>query len=88
MVRDDGKTFEGSYVHDKKEGYGVFKFKDGRVYKGGWMNGVQHGDGVFISPNEEEKRGVWDQGQVMKWVDKDGNEILETETGNKDSQVN
>jgi hypothetical protein len=77
LVRDDGKSYEGGYVHDKKEGYGVFKWQDGRVYKGGWSNGIQHGDGLFFAPSEDEKRGVWHNGELTKWVDADGNEILE-----------
>lgn len=64
-------------MHDKKEGYGVFKWQDGRVYKGGWSNGIQHGDGLFFAPSEDEKRGVWHNGELTKWVDADGNEIIE-----------
>ena len=29
----------GSYVEDKKEGYGIFKWSDGKQYKGHWKDG-------------------------------------------------
>lgn len=31
--------YNGSYIEDKKEGYGEFTWSDGRIYKGYWMNG-------------------------------------------------
>lgn len=64
-------------MHDKKEGYGVLKWQDGRVYTGGWSDGIQHGDGFFSAPGEDKKRGVWHNGVHKKWVDADGNEIVE-----------
>ena len=31
---NDGKSYEGEFVNDKREGNGVFKWKDGRTYDG------------------------------------------------------
>ena len=39
----DGRVYEGSYVEDKKEGYGLVSWPDGRVYEGMWKDGRQHG---------------------------------------------
>lgn len=30
----DGRKYEGEYVNDLKEGYGVFSRSDGKVYDG------------------------------------------------------
>ena len=35
----DGRTYEGDYVMDKKDGQGTFCWPDGRKYIGGWKNG-------------------------------------------------
>jgi hypothetical protein len=34
LLQTDGRRYEGSYIDDKKEGYGVFYWPDGRMYKG------------------------------------------------------
>ena len=30
----NGKTYEGEFKNDLKEGFGVFKWPDGRIYSG------------------------------------------------------
>lgn len=40
----DGKTYEGDYLHNKKNGYGVYKW-EGKVYEGPWVDGKMHGQG-------------------------------------------
>lgn len=47
----DGKSFEGMFEKDLKEGFGCFKWPDGRQFKGNWHEGKQHGLGVYIQPN-------------------------------------
>jgi len=37
----DERKYNGSYVEDKKHGYGEFEWPDGRRYKGQWSNGKQ-----------------------------------------------
>jgi len=50
----------GSYVDDKKHGYGEFFWPDGRYYKGDWLKGKQHGLGVYLMDKfSKEKRGEW-----------------------------
>jgi hypothetical protein len=39
----DGQIYTGSYVKDKKEGYGELMFPNGNGYKGGWKQGMRHG---------------------------------------------
>ena len=35
----DGRKYEGSYVKDRKHGYGVYSWVDGRRYEGNWKDG-------------------------------------------------
>ena len=39
----DGKSYEGEYKQDKRNGWGVFKLVDGRKYYGQWKDGLKHG---------------------------------------------
>ena len=64
----DGRTYEGDYVLDKKDGIGTFCWPDGRKYIGGWKNGKQHGSGVYIA-NGQQKNGEWFEGKRVRWVD-------------------
>jgi hypothetical protein len=35
----DQRYYEGAYVDDKKEGFGIFSWPDGKKYEGEWRNG-------------------------------------------------
>lgn len=35
----DLKKYEGQYLNDKKNGFGVYSWPDGRVYRGYWKEG-------------------------------------------------
>lgn len=66
---EDGKSYEGEYVDDKKEGYGVFIWPDGKKYEGYWKDGKQEGEGTFTSKGKTRK-GIFSQGK-MQSVKKD-----------------
>ena len=38
-TEDDTKDSGTTYFHDKKEGYGEFKWPSGNIYKGPWKDG-------------------------------------------------
>ena len=66
----NGEIYKGSYVEDKKEGHGVFLWPNGKCYDGGWKNGKQHGVGTFTDSKKGiKKRGLWEQGQRVQWID-------------------
>ena len=44
----DGRSYDGEYVNEKKQGWGVFTWPDGKIYRGYWLDGLQHGDGTLI----------------------------------------
>ena len=30
---------------------------------------MQHGEGIFILPNGKERKGMWENGQRINWID-------------------
>ena len=62
----NGRKYEGSYVNDKKEGYGEFEWPNGKIYKGGWINNRMNGKGKIIYPDGFEKQGIWSNGVKVK----------------------
>ena len=40
--------YEGEWVNDKKEGFGVFTWADGSVYKGNYLNDLKEGEGELV----------------------------------------
>lgn len=65
-VWKNGRKYQGSYVNDKKEGYGQFEWPNGKVYKGGWKSNRMHGKGKIIYPDGLEKEGLWSDGNKVK----------------------
>jgi len=39
LIWKDKKKYQGSFVNDKREGYGTFSWTDGRKYVGEWKAG-------------------------------------------------
>ena len=67
----DGRKYEGNFEDDKRHGVGTYWWKDGRVYRGMWEKGQQHGKGYIRNkPNQEEKKGLWEHGKRVQWLDK------------------
>jgi hypothetical protein len=63
----DGKRYAGYYVHDKKEGFGIYYWANpNRVYIGFWKGGKQDGVGKYINP-KITRYGLWNQGERVKW---------------------
>jgi hypothetical protein len=49
----------GEVLHDKREGYGVYKFANGNRYEGDWYKHMKHGNGKFYYQNGELYIGEW-----------------------------
>jgi hypothetical protein len=54
----DGRSYEGEYVNDQKQGYGIYSWPDGQVYRGAWEDGVQHGLGTYSFQDKDKKEKV------------------------------
>lgn len=58
-------TYEGSYVDDQKEGYGVYQWASGNIYEGNYFNDERDGHGKMIwkdGTNESIYIGNWVKG--------------------------
>lgn len=67
----NGKIYAGYYVHDKKEGFGVYYWENPyKAYIGFWLDGKQDGVGKYLTPNKE-RYGLWKEGKIVKWFKTD-----------------
>ncbi|XP_055507563.1 radial spoke head 10 homolog B isoform X4 [Leucoraja erinacea] len=55
--------YQGDWVNNVREGWGIRRYKSGNVYEGEWKNFTRHGEGTmsWISTNEEYT-GQWENG--------------------------
>ncbi|XP_045040951.2 radial spoke head 10 homolog B isoform X2 [Desmodus rotundus] len=56
-------SYEGSWDHNVRKGWGIRRYKSGNVYEGQWDNNMRHGEGRmrWLTTNEEYS-GQWDRG--------------------------
>lgn len=47
----------------------MYHWGDGRKYDGRWENGVQHGEGLFYDTDGNAKKGLWENGKRLKWIE-------------------
>ncbi|KAF4674120.1 MORN repeat containing [Perkinsus chesapeaki] len=57
------KSYAGSWVNDKREGFGTGYFEDGSSYQGNWIQGRREGEGTMFYANGDIYRGQWRQGK-------------------------
>ena len=43
----NGSKYEGTWVNDKRTGYGVYNYANGSIYEGNFKNGKREGKGKF-----------------------------------------
>ena len=78
--------YNGNYINDKKEGYGIFQWPNMRRYEGNWKNGKQHGSGNFITEKGQKREGVWENGVRLHWK-KSTPEAVYTEEAGVENRV-
>ncbi len=64
----DGKSYEGQYVEDEKQGKGRFNYGDGSYYEGDWYKGRQHGRGKFKNKSGKIYEGRYEYGELKVWT--------------------
>lgn len=72
MESSSGLTVEfikESLLRINKNGTGTFIWSDGKEYSGGWKDGKQHGEGIYTTANGEARKGMWNAGKRIKWLD-------------------
>ena len=52
-----------------KNGHGIYTYLNGTKYEGKWQDDKQHGEGIFTDENEKSKRGIWNNGERVRWID-------------------
>ena len=58
--RGDGSKFEGEYINDKINGFGIYYNKYGRkVYEGYWKEGKREGIGIYYCEDGASYEGEW-----------------------------
>jgi len=71
FIWPDGRYYDGSYQHDKKEGQGTFVWANAKEYEGNWFNNRQDGIGYLTDPNKDDvvhKKGIWEDGRFVRWI--------------------
>ncbi|XP_067912684.1 radial spoke head 10 homolog B isoform X2 [Heterodontus francisci] len=61
--KEGSSWYQGDWVNNVREGWGIRRYKSGNVYEGEWKNFQRHGEGTmsWISTNEEYA-GQWENG--------------------------
>ena len=60
MIYKDGTKYQGEFINDKVEGYGLYYNKEGRlVYEGYWKNGKRNGIGIYHAEDGSIFKGEW-----------------------------
>ena len=70
---DDGRTFEGEFMHGQMV-QGRMTYEDGGVYNGGWMDDMRHGRGHCVFSDNSVYVGEFREGKFygfvkMLWMD-------------------
>ena len=47
-----------------------------------YINNNRHGEGKYVLLDSTIKRGIWEDGRRIKWIDEDGNDKLSDEDDN------
>lgn len=71
MVFEDGSFYEGGFLDNMFEGYGLMSYKDGSTYEGSWGLGKKHGKGLLKVRSEAHGQhfdmiGVWKAGEIVE----------------------
>ena len=69
LVWPNGRSYEGEFENDVKNGKGTYQWADGQVYTGEWLNGKQHGQGMHTALNGQTRVGIWQSGKRIKWLE-------------------
>jgi hypothetical protein len=55
-------SYEGEYVLDKKQGYGIFRWASGNTYIGTYNEDERHGIGIMSWTDASKYIGQWERG--------------------------
>ena len=58
----DGRSYQGDWVFNEIEGFGIYKWPNGVTYKGDFLKGKKHGFGILTWPDGRTYTGQWEDG--------------------------
>ena len=64
MIYPDGKEYEGSFVNEKKQGFGKLYWSPNQYYEGYWVNDKEHGEGFYFY-NGKKLKGQFRFGKII-----------------------
>eukprot|EP01050_Picozoa_sp_SAG11_P001882 SAG11_NODE_88_length_17244_cov_17.187460_6_plen_117_part_00 len=67
----NGDRYEGEWMNDSKEGYGVHGYSDNSKYEGNWKDDKQHGKGTLVTSDGSTYQGMWKDGKKHGQVSAD-----------------
>lgn len=56
---NNGESYDGYWIENKKEGKGTFTYANGEKYVGEWKKDLQDGYGIYTWPNGDKYDGGW-----------------------------
>ena len=65
MTYDSGNYYAGSFVDDKFEGFGLYKWKDDDEQEGSWKSGERHGISVFRAADGTVEMSSYEAGKAV-----------------------
>eukprot|EP00032_Breviata_anathema_P001084 JZ551567.1.p1 GENE.JZ551567.1~~JZ551567.1.p1 ORF type:complete len:185 (+),score=1.11 JZ551567.1:27-581(+) len=75
---DNDRVYEGEFVNDRMQGFGVMTFPDGSRYEGEFLADAYNGFGTYNFPDGCKYIGQWHDGKMHGdgvFVDERGNEF-------------
>lgn len=60
----DGDTYRGTWLADRKNGFGEKRYSNGDVYEGWWRCNLQDGEGRYVWNNGNQYVGEWKNGAI------------------------
>ena len=57
---NDSSYYEGEFVNNYFEGYGVYMMRNRKTYIGQWKKGQMNGLGIFICPDGKCYKGYYE----------------------------
>ncbi|CAK70006.1 unnamed protein product (macronuclear) [Paramecium tetraurelia] len=72
-----GGVYQGDWIGNKREGYGILKWPDGSEYQGEWKNNKANGQGKFIYADGDFYEGQWENDK------QNGQGIFQSQNGGK-----
>ena len=66
LIWPNGKSYEGEFAYDQREGFGILRGKSGKKYIGNWSQNHQHGSFKVIENDGSSIEAFYSNGHKLK----------------------